>query len=280
MASQRLGLSASGYGLLLGALGVGAVVGGIFLPRLPSRLSPNTLLLATSVEYALAFVVVVLTRNLAVILIALVLTGVAWIIVLASVNTALQLFLPAWVRARGLALYQMVLFGSQACGAVLWGFLAGWSGLVTTFLVAAAMLAADAATIRLWPLLDTSTIDRTQVKYWPEPHVDPTSALDSGLVVVTVTYIVTAENEQLFLHAMRWVRRSRLRTGATEWRLLRDTETQNLFQEYFVVPSWNEHLRQRSERQTGADQSGEAQADALSETPPHTTHFIAVRVDA
>lgn len=280
VASQQLGLSASGYGLLLGALGVGAVAGGVFLPRLNARLSPNALLLATSIEFALGLVVVVVTRNLAVILIVLVLTGIAWIAVLASVNTALQLFLPAWVRARGLALYQIVLFGSQACGAVLWGILAGSIGLVNTFLVAAAILIVGVATIRLWPFLDTSTIDRTRVEYWPEPKVAPTSALDGGPVVVTITYTVTAENEQRFLQAMSWVRRSRLRTGATEWRLLRDTEAPTSFQEYFVVPSWDEHLRQNSERQTGADQSGEEQADALSESPPRTTHFIAARVHA
>jgi Transmembrane secretion effector len=36
---------------------------------------------------------------------------------------------------------------------------------------------------------------------------------------------VAPENEQLFLHAMSWVRNSRLRTGATEWGLYQDGET-------------------------------------------------------
>ena len=76
-----------------------------------------------------------LVRNAAVILIMLVPAGMAWLAVLSSINAALQLFLPAWVRARGLGIYQMVLFGAQAGGAVLWGLLASPLGLVTTFLL-------------------------------------------------------------------------------------------------------------------------------------------------
>ena len=41
-----------------------------------------------------------------------------------TVNATLQLFLPGWVRARGLAIFTIVLFGSQAPGAAAWGFVA------------------------------------------------------------------------------------------------------------------------------------------------------------
>jgi Transmembrane secretion effector len=36
-----------------------------------------------------------------------------------TLNAELQLFLPAWVRARGLGLYLVVITGSQAIGALL-----------------------------------------------------------------------------------------------------------------------------------------------------------------
>jgi MFS family permease len=156
VASQRLGLGANGYGLLLGALGVGAVAGAFTLPRLRARLSTNALLLAASIIYAAALVALVLVPNAAVILVILLPTGIAWIAVLSSMNAAMQLFLPAWVRARGLSVYQMVLFGAQAAGAVIWGLIAEPVGLVATFLIAAAVMAAGIATIRLWPLFDTS----------------------------------------------------------------------------------------------------------------------------
>lgn len=97
-------------------------------------------------------------------------------------------------------------------------------------------------------------------------------------MLVTSTYTITPENEQAFLHAMSWVRRSRLRTGAVEWGLYRDGETAHRFVEFFVVLSWEEHLRQHNERLTGADRQYEEQADALSDPPPQTAHFIAADV--
>jgi len=71
------------------------------------------------------------------------------------------------------------------------------------------------------------------------------------------------------------VRRSRLRTGAAQWGLFRDGDQPDQFVEIFVVPSWEEHLRQHTERLTGADRQAEQQADALSVPPPQTAHWIA-----
>jgi predicted MFS family arabinose efflux permease len=113
VASQRLGLGANGYGLLLGALGVGAIAGAFMLPRLRATLSSNAMLLAASIIYAATLVALVLVPNVVVILVILIPTGVAWIAVLSSMNAAMQLFLPAWVRARGLSVYQMVLYASM-----------------------------------------------------------------------------------------------------------------------------------------------------------------------
>jgi predicted MFS family arabinose efflux permease len=160
VANQKLGLGANGYGLLLGALGVGAVAGAFLLPRIRAKLSSNAMLLIASIVYAAALVALVLVPNAVVILVVLVPTGIAWIAVFSSMNAAMQLFLPTCVRARGLSVYQMVLFGAQAGGAVIWGVMAGSAGLVATFLIAAVVMVAGGATIRLWPLLDTSGMNR------------------------------------------------------------------------------------------------------------------------
>ncbi len=278
VASQRLGLGANGYGLLLGALGAGAVAGAFTLPRLRARLSINALLRAASLIFTAALIVLVLVPNAAVILIMLIPTGIAWIAVLSSMNAEMQLFLPAWVRARGLSVYQMVFFGAQAGSAVIWGVIAGSAGLITAFLIAAVVMAAEVAIIHIWPLLDTRGMDRSLAVYWPEPHliVDPDP--QAGPVLVTTTYTVAQENEQLFLQTMSWVRKSRLRTGAARWGLYRDGETAHRFLEIFVVPSWEEHLRQHRERLTGFDRQYEEQADALSNPSSQTAHFTGVDI--
>ena len=143
VASRTLGLGPDGYGLLLAALGAGAVGGAFVLPHARARLSGNALMVTASVIYAAALVAVVLVHNVAVTVVVLLPAGLAWITVLSSVNAALLLFLPGWVRARGLSVYQTVLFGAQAAGAAGWGVVAGAAGLVPAFLAAAVMMAGE-----------------------------------------------------------------------------------------------------------------------------------------
>jgi predicted MFS family arabinose efflux permease len=162
VATTRLGLGAGGYGVLLAALGVGAIGGAFVLPQVRARLSANAMVAAASLIYAAALAVTVLSRNLVFTLVVLLVAGVAWIAFLANVNAALQLFLPRWVRARGLAVYQMVLFGGQAAGALIWGAVAGATGLVPAFLISAVLMAGGAATIWFWPFHQIANMDRSR----------------------------------------------------------------------------------------------------------------------
>jgi MFS family permease len=273
VATVRLGLGAGGYGVLLAALGVGAIGGAFALPQARARLSPNALVAVASLVYAAALALVVLSRTLALTVVVLLVAGVAWIAFLANVNAALQLFLPRWVRARGLAVYQMVLFGGQAAGAVIWGAVASATGLVPAFLISAATMAAGAATIWFWPFHQIENMDRSLVR-WPEPQLLLSADRRSGPVLVRTTYTVTAESQQRFLHAMVDLRRSRLRTGATDWALYQDGANPRVFIELFGVPSWEEHLRQHRERQTGTDAEYHDAAAALSDPPPQTDHYL------
>ena len=135
VATTRLALGAAGYGVLLAALGAGAIGGAFALPQARARLSANALVAAASLIYAAALAAAAVSRNLALTIGVLLLAGVAWIAFLSNVNAALQLFLPRWVRARGLAVYQMILFGAQAVGAVIWGAMAGATGLFLACLI-------------------------------------------------------------------------------------------------------------------------------------------------
>ena len=147
VASRLLGTGPTGYGVLLAALGAGAVLGADLLPRLGGRLSPNRLLLVAGAAFTASLLACVLVRNLVVLAILLVPAGIAWLWVLMTVTGALQVFLPGWVRARGLSMYNIVFAGGQAIGALLWGLLAQWWGLVPVFLAAAAVMALGTATV-------------------------------------------------------------------------------------------------------------------------------------
>ncbi len=276
VAAQRLHLGAIGYGLLLGSLGAGAVAGALVLPKIRERLSENGLMAVAGAAYAIALVLVAVVPIPVVALVVLIPAGAAWVAVLSNVNAGVQLFLPAWVRARGLSVYLMLLFGAQALGSVLWGAVAEWFGVVAAFLIAAAALIIGLATLRLWPFFDVTGLDRSVVPFWPEPQLVFDPEPGSGPVMVETVYTIAPEREEAFLEAMAQVRLSRLRTGATRWTLYRDGERAHTFVETFVVASWEEHLRQHRDRLTGADRDLDARAGGLSDPPSQTRHLIAV----
>jgi MFS family permease len=277
VASRRLGLDSGGYGLLLAAIGAGAVAGALLLPRMRARWSLNRLLLIAGVVFALVLTVLGVSTSPVAVVLALLPAGVAWVMVLSSVNAAMQLFLPNWVRARGLAVYQMVFAGSQAAGALAWGVVSDLWGLVPAHLAAAALMLAGVVTLRWWPMRDTSGLDRNPAVFWPEPHLEVDPDDHEGPVLVMVSYPVGPEREAAFTVAMQAVRRSRLRTGAVQWGLFHDGERAGRIVEAYMVPSWDEHLRQHAGRLTGADEAVEQRARDLADGPPEVSHLLSTR---
>lgn len=154
VAVDRLKMGSSGFGVLLAALGVGAVAGAQALPRLRAGLGLSRLVAAGSAYGALNLVVLTLVRSDALAVGTMVLAGAAWMAVLSSVQTAAQLAAPDWVRGRALAVNQLTFAGGMAAGSAAWGLVAAAAGLTTALLVAAALLAVVAAAGLRRPLGD------------------------------------------------------------------------------------------------------------------------------
>ncbi|MFG2099356.1 MFS transporter [Micromonospora echinaurantiaca] len=275
VANRRLGMNASGYGLLLGALGVGAILGGLLLPWVRTRMSPNQFLLVAGALYGGSLIAVASVQVVPVALVALLPAGVAWVTVLASINAEIQLFLPGWVRARGLAVYQVVQGGGQAVGAFVWGVVADTVGLVAALLAAGALMLVGGVTSQIWPLPELREVTKDPTVYLPplrELALEPDPRV--GPVLVVVAYIVRPEREQDFIKAMDLVRGSRQRTGAMRWGLFREGECRDRLVEVYLVPSWDEHLRQHGGRLTGADQEAEERAKELADGEPEVRHLL------
>ena len=84
--------------------------------------------------------------------IAVTINGACWITVIANNGAAVQMILPNFMRARGMAVHQMVFFGSMVVGSLLWGHVADlWHAQTALLLSALALvpLTAVAALIRL-----------------------------------------------------------------------------------------------------------------------------------
>ncbi|MEU0548970.1 MFS transporter [Micromonospora sp. NPDC005979] len=274
VAARRLGLGSGGYGLLLAALGVGAIAGGVLLAVIRTRLSANQLLLIAGVLFTGALTVLGTVRVVPLVLLALLPAGMAWVTVLANVNAEMQLFLPSWVRARGLAVYQVCFAGGQAVGALAWGLVADMGGLVLAYLAAAALMFVGTVTSRIWPLPELRSVNREPAAYWPQLHLAHEPDPGVGPVLVTVEYTVRPERTEPFLAAMDVVRAARQRTGAIRWGLFRPAETTDRFVEVYLVPSWDEHLRQHGGRLTGEDREAEARARELTDGVPEARHLV------
>jgi MFS family permease len=274
VASRRLGLGAGGYGLLLGAVGLGAVLGAVLLSDIRARLSADQQLLLAGLTYGAALIVLALSRITVLSLAVLLVAGMGWMVVISTVNASLQLFLPRWVRARGLATYQIVFAGGQAFGALVWGAVAQVAGLPAALLAAGALLLAGAAATAVWPLHDTGGRDPASVSYWPEPHLALEPDPSAGPVLVSLAYRVPPERQVDFVTAMQKVRRSRRRTGAIRWGLFRDAADSSRMVEFYVVDSWDEHRRQHDGRLTATDQEVERLAHAFTEGEPEVTHLL------
>jgi MFS family permease len=203
--------------------------------------------------------------------VALLVAGLAWIWALSTLNAALQLGLPTWVRARAVAFYLLVFQGGMALGAFVWGLIAQWAGLSAALVAAAALLVVGAVVSRWLPLRDRQ-VDPTPTDMWPEPQLVIEPAPQDGPVFVVVEYLVLEPNVEAFLKAMERVESSRRRTGATSWSIYRDAARDDMFLETFTVRSWSEHLAQHHERYTGIDREFEDAARVLTERDPVATH--------
>jgi MFS family permease len=274
VAARNLHLGSAGYGVMLGAVGIGAVLGAVVIPRVRARLGSARLVTGAMLLAAVAIAVVATAGDAVVVGVALLPVGAAWIAVLSSLNSALQLSLPNWVRGRGLAYYLIVFQGAQAVGALVWGTVADRTTVSTALLVAAGVLAAGAVVGLRSPLPNTATLDRTPSAHWPAPQLTLAPEPADGPILVTATYHVREADAVAFTEAMRRVGRSRQRTGALRWELFRDGADPTRFVESYLVGTWAEHLRQHEGRMTGADRRFEEVALGYAQEAPQVAHLF------
>ncbi|HEV2261919.1 MAG TPA: MFS transporter [Candidatus Rubrimentiphilum sp.] len=275
IARDRIGGGPEIYGLLLGAIGIGAVGGAFMIPALTARIGPDRLVGAAGIGTALALVMFALARDPLTALVASLIAGVCWIATIASVGVSAQVSVPDWVRGRGLAMYLTVFFGSMTAGSALWGQLAGAIGVPRALLAAAVGVIIAIPLTWRWKLQTSGTIDLTPSAHWPTPVVSREVANDRGPVLVTLEYRVAHHKDvAAFVSSMNRLRRERLRDGAYQWGIFEDIAEPRRFLETFYIESWIEHLRQH-QRVTNADRYLQEHVNGLLEEPVNITHLVA-----
>lgn len=278
VARQHLGLGPAGFGLMLGALGLGAVLTTLVLPRVRAAVSPNRLIVAATVVFAAMLAVIALTHSSTAGLVAMLAIGAAWVTMVVTFNVAAQSGSPPWVRGRALSTYLAVFFGSMAIGGAAWGAAAAKLGIPASLLVASGILILGLFTLVRFRLTLPTDSDLDRSVHWEDPVVAHPIDPDDGPVAVTIAYEIDESDAVAFREAMQPVSTTRYRDGAISWILLRSTEDPRRWLEIFMVESWAEHLRQH-DRVLRADKPIQDRAKAFhrGQSKPLVSHYIATQ---
>lgn len=263
VARETLGRGAGTYGLLLGALGLGAVAGAFASAALRRRLSVEALVRWSAAAFALAAFTAGISTFLSLTFAVMLLGGAAWVLTLSSFNVSIQMAAPRWVVGRLMSLFQMSLFGGMAVGSWGWGRLTETITLGPSLALSAGAIVLTIAVGWRRPLPDVNEHDLSPLRMLDAAIA---SAPGRGAVITCVEYRVRPEDAEAFVQAIREKGRIRRRDGARRWSLLHELSDPELWVERFHVSDWGEHLRLRS-RPTLADREAEERVRAFHVGP-------------
>ena len=234
------------YGIMLGAFGMGAVLGALNIAEVRKRMSGEAAVRACAISMAGAIAGVALSTNAVLTAAALVLAGAVWMLAVALFNIGVQLSAPRWVAGRSLAAFQASIAGGIAVGSWGWGHLTDYAGVETALLVSAGLMLVSPV-LGIWlrmPPVGARNEAATDVLADPEVRLSLTGR--SGPLVVEIEYRVAQDNARLFHNVMQEVQLSRQRNGAYGWSIARDIADPELWTERYHCPTWLDYLRQRN----------------------------------
>lgn len=258
IAKNLLQGTASTYGLLLGAYGVGAVLGAVGLDLVRHRLRPESAARLLAVLLGAMIMLVGISTHVVLTCGALVVAGAAWMILVAQFNVAVQMSAPRWVTARALACYGSALTGGLAFGAWGWGSVATALGTGQAMILSGTAMACSALLGFIIPLARSVPDGLEESVLSHQPQVGLALTPRSGPIVIEIDYRVDKEEARDFYAAIQKLRSARLRSGAFGWSVARDIADPELWTEHYHCPTWGDYLRQRDRMTIGDRQVEDA----------------------
>jgi MFS family permease len=279
VARNVLGGDAGFFGILLGAVGAGAILGALLLPRLRERLDADALLLGAAVGAAIVMACLALAPPQWLAGVVMLLLGGAWIVALTTLSGTAQAILPNWVRGRALAVYLTVFNGAMAGGSLAWGLIAQEIGVPPTLLLGSVLLVVAGFVFHRLKL-PAGEADLVPSNHWPEPLTADPVEHDRGPVLVLIEYRVARDDRADFLHVLARLSEERRRDGAYGWGVTEDAADPERIVEWFMVESWAEHLRQHKRVSVSdADLQREALRFHRGPGSPLVSHYLALDIE-
>lgn len=138
-AKQILQGGANTLGYLMGASGLGALAGALYLARRTTVVGLGKVVVRAGILMGLALIGFSFTRSLGLALVFLFLTGLGMIVLMAASNTVLQTIVEDDKRGRVMSFYGMAFFGMMPFGSLLAGAVADRIGVPYTLLACGMM---------------------------------------------------------------------------------------------------------------------------------------------
>jgi MFS family permease len=262
------------YGILLGMIGLGSIIGSFGLKSLKTRLGPDRLATLGTFGTILALGLYGAAQEPIVAALASLIAGASWITMMTTLFVSAQVALPEWVRGRGLAIFLTAFFGAMTLGSAVWGRVASVQGVPTALFLAAAGAAIGMIVTARWRLQTAAALDLTPSMHWRTPVFVYPIEDDQGPILLTVEYMIEPRDLKPFLALIHEIGLERKRDGAYAWGVFEDTQISGRIVETFLIQSLLE-LRHLRTRVTIADRMIEEQARAFVTQPVKVTFLVA-----
>jgi len=236
---------AQAYGIMLGAFGMGAVIGALNIGEVRKRMTGEAAVRTCALTMGVAIAAIGLSREPVLTAAALVIAGAVWMLAVALFNIGVQLSAPRWVAGRSLAAFQASIAGGIAIGSWGWGRLTDAAGVETALLVSGGLMFLSPL-IGLWLRMPRIGGRDGEAEVLADPEVRLSLTGRSGPLVVEIEYRVAQDNARAFHNVMQDVQLSRQRNGAYGWSIARDIADPELWTERYHCPTWLDFLRQRN----------------------------------
>lgn len=263
IAKDLLHGDAATFGMLLGAQGVGAVTGALFVSNIRERISTELALRIFAVCSGAALVGIGFSHSLVLTCMAFLIVGAGNILTIAMLNVTVQLSAPRWVTARALSLFSSAITAGVGIGAWGWGTVAAGHDVAFALTVSGMAVAATALLGVVLPVARDQMQDNDSVDIGHQPEVGMALTMRSGPVVIEVEYDVDPEQARDFYGVMTKMQSMRKRIGAFQWSIARDIANPALWTERYHCPTWGDYLRMR-DRYTQADYDIQEEADSYN----------------
>jgi MFS family permease len=233
------------YGIMLGAFGMGAVIGALNITEVRRRFSGEASVRVCALINGMGIAVVAVSTNAVLTAATLVVTGAVWMLAIALFNIGVQLSAPRWVAGRSLAAFQAAIAGGVGLGSWGWGRLTDAGGVEMALLISATVMFISPLAglwLRMPPI--GAKVDDADTLADPEVKLSLTGR--SGPLVVEIEYRVAQDNARAFHGVMQDVQLARQRNGAYGWSIARDIADPERWTERYHCPTWLDYLRQRN----------------------------------